>query len=137
MSEPNKYYKEAKRWIEQAKEDLISAKILFDAKRYYLVCFLAQQIAEKALKSVIYFNKEDFVLGHSVRKLVEWASKFDKRFEVLINKISILDSYYIPTRYPNGLPEGIPAEIFNRDAAEIAFKLAESTVQIITDYLDF
>ena len=137
MSEPNKYYKEAKRWIEQAKEDLYSAKILFDAQRYYLVCFLAQQIVEKALKSVIYFNKEDFVLGHSVRKLVEWASKFDKRFEELINKISILDSYYIPTRYPNGLPDGIPAEIFNRDAAESAFKLAESTVKIITDYLDF
>ena len=137
MSESNKYYKEAKRWIEQAKEDLYSAKILFDAQRYYLVCFLAQQIVEKALKSVIYFNKEDFVLGHSVRKLVEWASKFDKRFEDLINKISILDSYYIPTRYPNGLPDGIPAEIFNRDAAESAFKLAESTVKIITDYLDF
>ena len=43
----------------------------------------------------------------------------------------------IPTRYPNGLPEGITAEIFNRDAAEIAFKLADSTVQIIIDYLDF
>jgi len=137
MSEPNKYSKEARRWIEQAKEDLTSAKILLDAKRYYLVCFLAQQIAEKALKSVIYFNKEDLVLGHSVRKLVEWANKFDNRFEDLINKISILDSYYIPTRYPNGLPEGIPAEIFNQDAAESAFKLAESTVKIIIDYLDF
>ena len=137
MSETKKYYNEAKRWIEQAKEDLISAKILFDAKRYYLVCFLAQQVVEKALKSVIYFNKEDLVLGHSVRKLVVWASKFDKRFEEIINKISILDSYYIPTRYPNGLPEGIPADIFNLDAAEKAFELAESTVQIITDYLDF
>ena len=137
MSEPNKYYKEAKRWIDQAKEDLRSAEILFDAGRYYLVCFLAQQIVEKALKSVIYFNKEDLVLGHSVRKLVEWASKFDKRFEGLINKISILDSYYIPTRYPNGLPDGIPAEIFNCDAAENAYKLAETTVQIIIDYLDF
>jgi len=137
LSETNKYYNEAKRWIEQSKEDLISAKILFEAKRYYLVCFLAQQIAEKALKSVLYFNKEDLVLGHSVRKLVVWASKFDKRFEDLINKISILDSYYIPTRYPNGLPEGIPADIFNRDAAENAFKLAETTVQIITNYLDF
>ena len=137
MSETNKYYNEAKRWIEQAKEDLISSKILFEAKRYYLVCFLAQQIAEKALKSVIYFNKEDLVLGHSVRKLVVWASKFDKRFEDLTNEISILDSFYIPTRYPNGLPEGIPADIFNRDAAETAFKLAKSTVQIITNYLDF
>ena len=87
MSETNKYYNEAKRWIEQAKEDLISAKILLDAKRYYLVCFLAHQIVEKALKSVIYFNKEDLVLGHSVRKLVVWASKFDKRFEDIINKV--------------------------------------------------
>jgi HEPN domain-containing protein len=137
LSETKKYYNEAKRWIGQAKEDLISAKILLDAKRYYLVCFLAQQIVEKALKSVIYFNKEDLVLGHSVRKLVVWASKFDKRFEDLTNKISILDSFYIPTRYPNGLPEGIPADIFNRDAAETAFKLAKSTVQIITNYLDF
>jgi len=31
----------------------------------------------------------------------------------------------------------IPADDFNLDAAERAFKLAESTVQIITDYLDF
>lgn len=86
---------------------------------------------------MIYFNKEDLVLGHSVRKLVEWASKFDNRFEGLKNKISILDSYYIPTRYPNGLPEGIPAEIFNREAAEGAYKLVETTVQIIIDYLNF
>lgn len=137
MSEFSKYIKEAKRWIEQAKEDLSSAEILLNSKRYYLVCFLAQQIAEKALKSVIYFNKEDIVLGHSVRKLVEWASKFDKRFTTLINEISILDSYYIPTRYPNGLPEGIPADVFNRDAAEKAFSLAKSTVHLVNKYLDF
>jgi HEPN domain-containing protein len=67
----------------------------------------------KSFKISDFFNKEDLVLGHSVRKLVGWASKFDKRFEALINKISILDSYYIPTRYPNGLPEGIPAESRN------------------------
>ena len=37
MSEISKYSKEAKRWFEQALEDLKSAKILFENKRYYLV----------------------------------------------------------------------------------------------------
>ena len=30
-----------------------------------------------------------------------------------------LDQYYIPTRYPNGLPGGVPADVFSaRQAAE-------------------
>ncbi len=78
MSKINKYSKEANRWFEQALEDLKSAKILFENERYYLVCFISQQIVEKALKSVIYFNKEDLVLGHSVKKLADWAGTFDK-----------------------------------------------------------
>lgn len=135
MSKKNRYYKEAKRWIEQAKEDLISAEILFNSKRYYLVCFLSQQIVEKALKSAIYFNGEDLVLGHSVKNLVERTSDFDMKFKELKNKVPILDSYYIPTRYPNGLPEGIPAEIFNQEAAKNALELAKTTVQIVKEYI--
>ena len=135
MSEMSKYSKEANRWFEQALEDLISAKILFENKRYYLVCFLSQQIVEKALKSVIYFNKEDLVLGHSVKKLADWAGTFDKRFKKLGEDVSILDSYYIPTRYPNGLPEGIPAEIFNKKSANDALELVETTIEIVKSYL--
>ena len=30
----------------------------------------------------------------------------------------VLDSYYIPTRYPNDLPDDIPARVYNRRAAE-------------------
>jgi len=137
MSEKSKYTKEARRWFEQAYEDLISARILYNNQRYYLVCFLSQQIAEKALKAVIYYNKEALVLGHSVKKLSDWAGKFDKKFKNLGKDISILDSYYIPARYPNGLPEGIPAEIFNERAAKSALDLAEETIQIVREYLHF
>ena len=136
MSETSKYSKEANRWFEQALEDLKSAKILFENKRYYLVCFISQQIVEKALKSVIYFNKEDLVLGHSVKKLTDWASTFDNRFAKLSEEVSILDSYYIPTRYPNGLPEGIPAELFNKKAANDALDLAEATISMVKTYLN-
>lgn len=137
MNEKSKYTKEARRWFEQAYEDLISTRILYNNQRYYLVCFMSQQIAEKALKAVIYYNKEALVLGHSVKKLSDWAGKFDKKFKNLGNNISILDSYYIPVRYPNGLPEGIPAEIFNERAAKSALDLAEETIQIVRDYLHF
>jgi HEPN domain-containing protein len=31
-----------------------------------------------------------------------------------------LDQYYIPTRYPSGLPGGVPAQVFTRRQAEKA-----------------
>ncbi len=137
MKEQSKFEKEAKRWFNQALEDLQSAKILLDNKRYYLVCFLCQQIVEKALKSVIYFNKEDLVIGHSVKKLADWAGEFDEEFKKLGEKISVLDTYYITTRYPNGLPDGIPAEVFNEKMAQSAFELTEETIQTVRKYLNF
>jgi len=137
MREISKFEREAKRWFSQALEDLLSAKILLDNKRYYLVCFLCQQIVEKALKSVIYFNKEDLVIGHSVKKLADWAGEFDEDFKKLGEKISILDTYYITTRYPNGLPDGIPAEVFNKNIAQSAFELTEETIQAVRKYLNF
>jgi HEPN domain-containing protein len=35
-----------------------------------------------------------------------------------------VDGFYIPTRYPNGLPAGIPADVYTKEAAEPAIKLA-------------
>jgi HEPN domain-containing protein len=135
MSDTNRYYKEAKRWLEQAVEDLTSAEILFQHGRYYLVCFLSQQIVEKALKAVIYFDGEDLVLGHSVQNLIERVSKVDIKFKELKAKLPILDSYYIPTRYPNGLPDGIPADVFTKEAARNALELAKSTVESVQGYI--
>lgn len=41
MSEISKYSKESKRWLDQAIEDLNSAKILFENERCYLFCFIS------------------------------------------------------------------------------------------------
>ena len=100
-----------------------------------MVCFLSQQIAEKVLKSVIYLNKEDFVLGHSIKRLADWAGQYDKRFKALGKKTAILDTYYIPTRYPNGLPDSIPAEVFPANTAYEAYKLAKETIKEVKKYL--
>ena len=135
MKKRSKYQKEAKRWYDQSREDLKSAKILLDNERYYMVCFVSQQIAEKALKSVIYLNKEDLVLGHSIKKLADWAGQYDDTFKELGKEIAILDSYYIPTRYPNGLPDSIPAEVFSSSSAQKTYKLAKITIKEVKRHL--
>ena len=42
-----------------------------------------------------------------------------------------LDKYYIPTRYPNGLPGGIPAEAFIKEDSEHALKTVKSTIETV------
>ena len=37
-----------------------------------------------------------------------------------------LDQLYIPTRYPNGLPGGVPAEVFSREQTMEAIAQAQS-----------
>ena len=43
----------------------------------------------------------------------------------------LLDSYYIPTRYPNGLPGDIPARVYNAEAASTALSLTEGVVAVV------
>jgi HEPN domain-containing protein len=49
----------------------------------------------------------------------------------LHEQASILDAYYIPTRYPNGLLDGIPATAYNREAAERATRLAQAASEFV------
>jgi HEPN domain-containing protein len=117
---------EGQRWLEQAQVDLQWATHLQTQGAYYLVCFLAQQLAEKALKAFLYAQGEELVIGHSVRQLCQRAGAYETAFLDRLEDWSILDSYYIPTRYPNGLPADIPARVYNQDAARSALALAEA-----------
>ena len=44
-----------------------------------------------------------------------------------------MDKYYIPTRYPNGLPGGIPSEAFDKDDAQEAISLTESVLSFVKE----
>ena len=112
------------RRLEQAQVDLHWARHLDGQGAYYLVCFLAQQAAEKALKAFLYAQGEELVVGHSVRLLCRRAAEHNARFQPSLDDWSVLDSYYIPTRYPNGLPDDIPARVYNRQASAGALALA-------------
>ncbi|MBI5017508.1 MAG: HEPN domain-containing protein [Deltaproteobacteria bacterium] len=119
---------EGRRWIEQAGEDLHWADHLAREGGWHIACFLAQQVAEKALKAFLYAQGEEIVLGHSVDRLAAAAAGYAPEIEQAARRWRVLDSYYIPTRYPNGLPESIPARVYGADAARSAVELASEVV---------
>lgn len=122
---------EGMRWLEQAEADRHGLQLLFDGGSYHLACFIAQQVAEKALKAYLYARGEEFVIGHSVESLSRWAAEYDPGFERLREAVAPLDGYYIPTRYPNGLPSSIPAKVYNRRAAQETMKMADKVLKTI------
>lgn len=85
---------------------------------------MAQQAAEKALKSFLYAQGERAVLGHATHLLIRQCAHYEPIFEALLDACRTLDQYYIPTRYPNGLPDGIPHEVYTDAQAGEAVNLA-------------
>lgn len=126
---------EGRRWLAQAEADRQGLRLLFDGQSYHLACFVAQQVAEKALKAFLYAQGEELVIGHSVEALCRWAAEFDPAFEALRLEIAPLDGYYIATRYPNGLPGSIPALVYNRQAAELTMGMADQALTAVRERL--
>lgn len=126
---------EALRWFTQAEEELKDAKYLMEAKRYYLSLFLCQQSAEKALKAFIYMYEEDSIFSHSVTTILKLANSIDPDFKTL-EGANRLDDYYIPTRYPNGLPGGIPAQYYaDPDEVKRALIWSEKIINLVREKL--
>lgn len=74
--------------------------------------------------------------GHSAAELCKDAEEFDKDFSKIREDAASLDKYYIPTRYPNALPGGIPSEIFDQKDAEKAISQAERVINFIKSKME-
>ncbi len=127
---------EADRWFRQACADFEVVKILKSAGHYAASCFYSQQSAEKALKSVLYNQGNRIVLGHSVFELLKKCAEFDPTFNKKMDESAFLDQFYIPTRYPNGLPSpAIPSEVYSLSQADSAQKACESILELVEVFL--
>jgi HEPN domain-containing protein len=118
---------EAQRWIETAEEDLEAARVLLREGKYSHACFLAQQGGEKAVKALWHYLGED-PWGHSIHKLImdlpEESAR--KSMSAVQTDAAALDRFYIPTRYPNGLPDLTPGKYYFQKDAEFSIQVAES-----------
>ncbi len=125
---------EAMRWLKTAADDLDSALILKEKGKFAHACFHAQQAGEKAVKALWYLADAD-PWGHSVRKMIQDLEPVDAS---LFNSIAhltgagtVLDRFYIPTRYPNGLPDITPDEAFTADDAGLCIEYADGIVRAV------
>ncbi len=116
---------EAERWLVQAESDLAFAELGLREKFFAQTCFISQQAVEKALKALHYLGGARVVLGHSLVELLDPLIAGHPGLAELREGAQQLDQYYIPTRYPNGLPGGVPAEVFTRRQADEAVSLAQ------------
>lgn len=127
---------EARRWFQQAYYDLKATRWNIEGGFYDTACFLAQQAAEKALKSILYFtgSRRKALMTHSTVEMVREAGKKINSLVELINEARELDLHYIPSRYPNGIPSGYPHQFYGRKNADQALAAAEKIFNAIKDY---
>ncbi len=96
-------------WLRQAQRDLEQAEDSRRAGRHEWACFAAQQAAEKAVKALHLFCKQE-AWGQVVARLLAELPESIQIPEGLVDKARVLDNFYMPTRYANGHPEGAPFE---------------------------
>jgi HEPN domain-containing protein len=131
----NRY--QAERWLTTAEEDLRAAELLFETELYAAACFHTQQSGEKAIKSLWYLVDAD-PWGHSIQRLV---IEFPQRakipnLEMWIEQAALLDKFYIPTRYPNGLPDLTPGQVYRQEDARQGIKAARTLIAACKKWLE-
>ena len=127
---------EEERWLRQAEKDLESARDSGKAGHYEWACFQSQQAAEKALKAFLYSKGLRAILTHSIRELVLDCSKYESDFSSLLNQAKVLDTYYIATRYPNGLVgNDIPAQYYSEEDASKCINYAGLILRIVKRFM--
>ena len=123
---------EGLRWIQAAENDLNATQSLLTDGFYHLCAFHAQQATEKALKGLLR------LLGR-----VPWGhSCFDLLTEIdglisstvdssLFNSAQRLDGHYIPSRYPDAFPSGVPSDHYDETTAQQSIADAKEILDFV------
>ncbi|MCS6998493.1 MAG: HEPN domain-containing protein [Aquificaceae bacterium] len=124
-----------KDWWEQALRDKEKALLDHQHAYYEWACFTSQQSAEKALKALcMAMNLE--VWGHSLTGILKTLKEYGLNIPKEVEKSArLLDTYYIPTRYPNGLPAGKPSEYYTEEESEEALRACENIHNFCKSFL--
>jgi HEPN domain-containing protein len=122
-------------WLLQAERDLEQARDSLQAGRHEWACFASQQAAEKAVKAFLYAQGAEDVRGHSVANLLQDAGTYSANLVRVYAVGAALDKFYIPTRYPNGLPGGTPMEAFLDDETIRAIAQADQVLVAVRSLL--
>ncbi|MCH7526407.1 MAG: HEPN domain-containing protein [Planctomycetes bacterium] len=119
---------DARAWLDRSKSSLsLARQPKPDQAHWADLCYLAQQAAEKALKA-LYQHHHAEGWGHVLDHLVAGLLGDEPDLLRLRDTAKILDKFYIPTRYPNGLEAGAPADAYTEVEAGQAIQYAQEII---------
>lgn len=124
----------ARDWLRQAERDLEQAEDSQRAGRHEWACFAAQQAAEKAVKALHLHHGQE-AWGYVVARLLRELPPQVAVPGFLIEKARVLDSFYIPPRYPNSFVEGAPFEHYGPLQSQEAIQYAREIVDFVRDQM--
>ena len=90
------------RWLEKARRDLLTSQRSLQAKEAFtdVVCFHAQQAAEKYLKVYLIWKELNFPKTHALEDLALLAAQSDPDFLELKDNVATLTPHAVEARYP-------------------------------------
>ena len=128
-------------WWTQAKHDLTALQVLVREAATKVevcahACFMAHQVAEKALKAGMY---QVIGLHPSVLRWHQLAShagaleqEKPSQTKGLRNLVQSLESFYLDTRFPNRYtPDKVPSEQYSLEDAVLGEKTAKEVMRIV------
>lgn len=121
-------------WLNQAFRDMEQATDSHAGGRHEWACFAAHQAAEKAVKALHLYLKQE-AWGHVVAQLLRELPDSVILPPDLIEKGQVLDNFYIPTRYPNGHPSGSPFDHYGPIQSNQAMKYASEIIRFVRDQM--
>ena len=117
-------------WLNQALRDFEQAQDSRRAGRHEWACFAAHQAAEKAVKA-LHLRRGQEAWGHVVARLLRELPDEVRAEETLVEQGRVLDTFYIPARYPNSHPEGAPFEHYGPLQSEEAIRYANAIIEFV------
>ena len=141
-STPQPNISEGRCWVQQAEYDFMAVEALHDKavasgnKLFSHVCFMAHEVAEKALKGGVYavcgLNAE-YLKDHQINNLSRMLR--GERMDLAADLPSLtasLERYYLGTRFPNRCPPGcVPSDQFTVADAQQARENAGKILTIV------
>jgi len=118
-------------WLEYAQRDLDVARMLSDradANFNAIICYHAQQSAEKALKAILVKNDIDPPKVHDLVQLCKMCGEFDSECNALEKYCEVINQYGNATRYPQKNKPGI-------EDTEAAIQNAEKILKWVSQKL--
>ena len=125
----------SRQWLDRATEDLTVARLVLKEQHPAHACLHSQQCVEKSLKAYLLARLNTYPHTHKLVDLLAQCQGVESAFGRFLNSCIIIDQYYIPTRYPDGIPGGAPSGVPTETEAKEAITAAKEILQFVTAQL--